>query len=138
MDRLILKLPKGKLPFIGILITGDPGSGKTNQDLVNNHPYAEYRIEIEVFSKHINMRLICEEKLIIRHYAHVKYEPEELTNWQYLTDGKPAFNFAHLGIEKDKEFVLKTWDKKKLFVLKVTSVQIMRLKEEKLPYWSVR
>jgi hypothetical protein len=67
---LIVKLPKGKPPFIGILFSTETEANTLNQELVNDFKYRPYRIILEPLRDFINLRLVCEEIVVVKFYNH--------------------------------------------------------------------
>lgn len=123
--ELVFKLPKGKIPFIGVIFQNLYESATLNQDLVNSFKNSNYKIVMEQIKSEINLRLICEEHLLVRFYNGLKYDKMKLDAWLYLTQKSQQFNFSHLVKEGDKEIVVKTLKNQKLFVLKVENCHII-------------
>ena len=136
--KLVVKLPKGKLPFIGILLPkNNLDSQKFNQDLILDYKYASYRIVFEFIRSHVNIKLISDESLIVRFYNKLEYNPEKLRAWFYLTNNAKEFNFSQIVLENGKEVVQRTYERKVLFVLKVNKYEIATgnsLSEKELPF----
>lgn len=118
--KLVVKMPEGKPPLIGIEFKDFLESNALNDDLVELHKYAVFRVVFEFQPKWLNVKLICQEALIIRHYTHVKYDDlEKLKVWLYLTKKHNQFNFCHFYVENGKEKLVKTYKKKMSFLLSV-------------------
>jgi hypothetical protein len=123
--KLVVKIPKDKLPFLGIVLDGpDYKNNDLNEDLILEHKYAEYHIVLEFIRDFINIKLIAQESLIVRFYNHVEFDKEKLRNWMYLADLSKGFNFSHVKIENNKELVYRTKTNNKLFVLNISSYEI--------------
>ncbi len=124
---LVLKLPKNKPPFIGILfpkyLTHD--AKKENVDLICSTNSSPCRIILEPLKNELNIRLICEEKVTVRFYSGIKYNPIKLKDWLYLTTKATKFNFAHLDIEFDKHIVLKEASGYKYMLFHMESVKLI-------------
>ena len=125
--ELVLKLPKGKPPFIGILFQSATEAEKLNSDLVVDHRYLNYKIIFEIIADHLNIRLICEELVTVRFYNHVVYDPEKLKSWLYvLKTGKTtSVNFSHLILKDNKHTLVKAYQQKIYFVLKVANCKVL-------------
>jgi hypothetical protein len=123
--ELVLKLPKVKPPFIGILFDKSWDGEKMNCDLVEAHRNAYYSIEFEYCNSHLNLRLMSQELLTIRNYAHLKFDAEKLKSWLYMSKMVNAYNFGHVIIERDQHILLKTQHKKLNFVLKMDKCKLV-------------
>lgn len=121
--KLIVKLPRGKLPFIGIIVP-ELDFGQLNQDLVLQFKHADYKIVFEFRRNKLSMRLISEENLIVRFYNDLVFDEDKQRSWFYRTKNARAFNFSHVEIKDDKEMVVRTKEKLQLFILKVSSYEI--------------
>ena len=117
--ELIFKLPKGKPPFIGILFENIFQASTLNQDFVNELQGSIFTIHMEPIAK-MNLRLICENPISIRHYSNLKYDKEKLHAWQKRVSGQ--VNFGHLMKVYDTDTIVKTMTKQKNFVLKIERV----------------
>jgi len=122
--RLIVKLPKDKLPFLGIVFPTSYLATQTNEDLLLDHKEDVYRLIFEFTGTILNLKLICDEKVIIRTYRNVDYEKEKLKNWVQITRKANAFNFGHIYMQSNKEVVVKNYKNRKLFVLRLNKYEI--------------
>ena len=123
--KLIVKLPKDKLPFIGIQFPYSYEAGKTNQDLVTNHKHIQYKMILEFVKDKVNVKLVSQEHMIARCYNSLEYEKEKLKKWFYLTKGAKVFNFSHTIVEGGKELVAKTILQPQHFILKLNQCEII-------------
>src|ERR1035437_7927486 len=123
--ELVFKLPKDKPPFMGIVFENLFEASTLNQDLVNSYKNSEYKIVMEQIKSEINLRLICEEHLFVKFYNGLKYNKQKFDAWIYLSKKSPQFNFSHLMREGDKEIVIKTLKNQKLFILKISTLQLI-------------
>lgn len=123
--KLVVKLSKGKKPFIGILFTRSFDAEKCNNDLMLNYRNTVFRIEFIFEGQYVNVKLICEDELIVRTYAHASFEADKLRNWFYLTKECKDFNFSQLYIKDGKETVVKEFTSQKWFVLKVSGYKVI-------------
>ena len=93
---LIVKLPKDRPPFMGVLIPGDNyGWSKLNQDLILEHKNASYKIMLEFTGNKLDLRLISNDQQIARIYKDIQYDPVKLTSWVHHTKNAKEFNFCH-------------------------------------------
>jgi hypothetical protein len=123
--ELVLKMPQGKPPFLGIVFDNVREACTLNQDLVNEYAGSVYTISIESPGSEVNIRLVCENPHYIRVYRNVKCDPKKLENFMYLNRLSRGFNFSHLLRDFDREIVVKTLERYKLFVLKIQGVYLV-------------
>ncbi|MBC7694972.1 MAG: hypothetical protein H7141_05930 [Burkholderiales bacterium] len=122
--KLVVKLPKDKPPFIGIVFDHESDAEKVNQNLITDHKYADYRIVFEFISDWVNVKLISNSIPAVKFYNKLSYDKEKLIAWFYITKNMKGFNFSQLYVYGNKECVAKTIAKQKLFVLKVDSYEV--------------
>lgn len=122
--KLVVKLPKDKPPFIGIVFEHAGDAGKINQELITDHKYADYRIVFEFISGWVNVKLISNSIPAVKFYNKLSYDKEKLIAWFYITKNRKGFNFSHLYVSGNKECVAKAPAKQILFVLKVDSYEV--------------
>lgn len=122
--ELVVKLPKDKPPFIGIVFENRYEASRLNQDLVNQHKDKLFTIVLEPIAR-INLRLICSEINFFYQYMSLKCDAEKLKRWMQNINHDTKINFSHLIREKDKDIVIETMTDRKLFVLKVESIRIL-------------
>lgn len=121
--KLVVKLPKDKPPFIGIVFDRSAEAEKTNQELVHDHKYADYRIVFEFIRDWVNVKLISNSIPAVKFYTKLTYDKDKVIAWFYITKNMKGFNFSHVYIHNNKECVAKTDAKQKLFVLKVRAMK---------------
>lgn len=124
--ELILLLPNGKPPFIGVLFYFPEQAAVTNADLAIDHKKKEFWIVLETYKKHLNLRLICNDLVSVRFYNHLKYDPEKLKSWLYVVSANKStlVNFSQLIVMNEKLSVVKTSPKNISFVLKVKKCEV--------------
>jgi len=123
--KLIVKLPKDKLPFIGVQFPYSYEAGKTNQDLVINFKHINYKMLFEFIKNTVNVKLVSDENMILRSYNGLDYDKDKLKTWFYLTKDAKAFNFSHIVKEGGKEMVVKTIQQPQYFILKLNKYEIL-------------
>ena len=123
--ELVLKLPKGKPPFVGVLFELEYHGADMNVDLYRTHGNRPYKLILEPNKKQINLRLICEEIVTVRFYNSLKYNNERLNDWVYLTKNAKAFTFGHVVFKEDKHHPVRIHPGGKPFVLKVESFELI-------------
>jgi hypothetical protein len=123
--ELVLKMPAGKPPFIGILFKGqrvEHKAAQIHEHWANFHKDAEYNIILEPRDRWMNIRLVNRSLKCDCLYADIKYKPDVLQRFLAVNKGK-VYNFSNLILDDEgKHKVVRTWSKKELFVLKVTKV----------------
>ncbi len=126
--ELILLLPVGKPPFIGVLFYRAEEAATANADLAIQHKRRNYWIVLETYKKHLNLRLICDEIVTVRFYNHLKYDPEQLKSWLYIVSANKSaqVNFSQLVVMNEKLSVVKTSPKNVSFVLKVKKCEVLK------------
>jgi hypothetical protein len=125
--ELILKLPKDKPAFMGIVFTNIYEASTLNQKLANDHKSEAYQMILESNGSNIDIILKCNSINFKHKYVNVKCDWLKLTDWlRYLKPNEP-FNFSHITQEFNKDNVVKTLQKQKLFVLSISNLQINNL-----------
>ncbi len=125
--KLVLKLPKEKPPFIGVLLAETHNQAypeRLNEDLINEHKYADYRLALEFEDNLLNLALLAEGSGIARYYKALEFEAPALASWIYVTRQARQFNFGHVRLERGRETIVKTWGKKLNFVLTIQSYSV--------------
>lgn len=122
--ELALKLPKDKLPFIGIRFYNEHEAASVNKSAVNNYHTSQYQIILEPQADKLNLRLVCSTFGLNHIYENLRYKPDQIMRFLYHTKGTKEFNFGHV-VEKDgKDVVVKTVANQRLFVLKVSKLEV--------------
>lgn len=123
--ELILKMPPGKLPFIGILFKdryGEYKASQTNEHWVNNFKQEKYQLLLVPGQKWMNIHLFSKDLHCDCLYENVKYNPETLKRFLHLNKGN-TYNFSHIVPDEKGHKVVRTAAKKELFVLKIEKVK---------------
>lgn len=125
MPRLITKLPENKEPCICICFEWIVDAQKTNEDLVDNYSHDNYTVNIwptTKESKQVNLMLISKDHQ--RMYKNLEFDYDKLMWWVQYTANDRKFKFVHIISEHNKHTAIRTYNSRKLFVLKVTSYSI--------------
>ncbi len=122
--KLVLKVPKGKAPFIGVEY-GEFMAADTNKDLVLDHSEKDYKIVLEHSHRRLQLRLICEELVTVRFYERLEFEPNKLRDWLYITRRATKFNFGHIYVKGNTDHIARAYPGRKPFVLKVLSIEFV-------------
>jgi hypothetical protein len=128
--KLVVKLPKGKKPFVGIQFTRSFDAEKSNIDLMTKYWDKVFRIEFIFEGQYVNLKLICDDELIVRTYALAGFDADKLRSWFYLTKDRKDFNFSQLYIHNGQETVVKEFTSQKWFVLEANGYKIISNEEK--------
>jgi len=119
--ELVVKLPKGKLPFIGVVFSNVWSAERENKHCIENE-----------WTDTFKLRLIPKERSIDVHFIHhgqstyvykdLIYSPEKLVKFIYASRGASLFNFSHLICENNKHLVVKSATNRRLWVLKMDEI----------------
>ncbi len=122
--KLVLKLPKDKLPFIGVQFNSNYQAGRTNSDLLHHHEHL-FKIQLEPDKKGtIKLKLYCEDLAISRIYEGIEYDQYQLKNWMYMVSRSKQFNFGHVTMEENKHIISKD-SAFRIFVIKLDKVELV-------------
>lgn len=135
--ELVLKLPKGKPPFVGVLFEQEYQGADLNLDLYKAHGHRPYKLVLEPIKLRIHLRLICEDIVTVRFYNGLKYDLQRLNDWMYLTKKAKLFTFGHVVFRDDKHYPVRIHPGNKPFALKVESLELLvpdDWKEDELPF----
>jgi len=122
--ELVLKLPENKPPFLGILFDDSYQACTINKNAVNNYHTSTYHLVLEPMGDKLNLRLTCDSSGLNHLYENVRYNPEKLLKFIYMTKGCNQFNFSHLIRKDGKDTVVKTLSNQRLFVLKIYNLSV--------------
>jgi hypothetical protein len=122
--ELVLKLPKGKPPFIGIEFPNEFNGQRANTDLVNNYKESKYRLLLEPTEKGLTITLSSHDLATPRVYKNIGFNAGKLKNWLNYVGGAPHINFGHVYIEHNAHKIVFVFGTRRNFVLKVTNIEI--------------
>ena len=128
--ELVLKMPKGKAPFIGILFEIERDGAKLHAEVMERYQNEAYEVVMEHTQRVLNLRLICKEKVLVCFYNHLKVDTAKLNSWLYLTKDCKAFTFGHIIRELDRERLVLSHPSRKKFFVKVSSCKLVRVEDE--------
>ena len=124
--QLVFKLPKNKLPFLGIVFDNMGEAMRLNQELVESRKEADYKIKLEpVKDNTVNLLLFCYAPFIRCEYKNLDCDLQKMQQWLSQTRHCNAFNFSHLIKDLDREMVVHTIKQRKLWLLKLSGVELM-------------
>ncbi len=128
--ELILKMPKGKAPFIGILFEIERDGAKLHAEVVEKYQNQVYEVVLEHTKRVLNLRLICKEKVLVCFYNHLKVDTNKLNSWLYLTKNANAFTFGHIHRVLDRDQLVLSHPSRKPFFVKVCSCKLIGVEDE--------
>jgi hypothetical protein len=105
--KLILKLPEGKPPFIGVEFATQHDGAATNHDLILNRGYKHFKLLLEMVGGSVNIRLYLEQPVEVRNYSQVKCNNEELKRWHKTALLYKHVNFGHVYSENGVDRICK-------------------------------
>ncbi|MCC6370216.1 MAG: hypothetical protein IT236_04345 [Bacteroidia bacterium] len=125
--RLVLKLPQNKPPFIGILFENEETirGEKLHTEIVERYPHCTYEIVFEHTRTALNLRLLCQERVMVYFYNHLGFDAENLKSWLYFTREAQAFTFGHIERVFDKDKLILSLPLRKKFFVNVKSVKFI-------------
>ncbi len=119
--RLVLKLPSGKPPFIGVEFENASKGERENKDLLLTKRNAVYKLLFEPTCGLLNIRLYSENPPVVRYYKGIDFNPDAFKRWLHTAELYKKVNFGHTYSEKANDTICSLFDdgKKVPFVLKV-------------------
>jgi hypothetical protein len=123
--ELIFKLPKDKLPFIGLRFPSEYHAFSLNRDLIINFKNSLFNIILEPNGTMINLKLINVDTGNKRVYEALSFEKDKLIRFINNTRHLENFNFGHVVQKYDKDEVVRVSENLKLFVLRVKNLSFL-------------
>ena len=124
MRQLVFKHTTGKPPFIGIRFEDISKAETLNADLVQKYKTLEYFITIEPLGNKLQLRLCCDEPLIMRKYDGLEYDGSSFRDFIKDKGNYKVFNFGHI-IRSYAYDVPAKIRSREMFILKVVDVKII-------------
>jgi hypothetical protein len=119
--ELVMKLPKDKPPYIGVVFTDDYAAASKNKTCANDHKDVFFSLLIIPKSRNrVDIKLIGESK---GEYTDVRCNVDALIRFLYMTRNVKQYNFGHVVLKGTEHVVAKTMNKV-LWVLKVNKIDI--------------
>jgi hypothetical protein len=119
--ELVLKMPQGKPPFIGLEFPSS-WKGELNKDLVYENADKQYKLILET-ERQLKMTLVCEDIAVRRVYPGIGYHPARLKNWLTQMRQYSQVNFGHVYLQDGNHKIVKLAGQKN-FVLKVVNIEL--------------
>jgi hypothetical protein len=133
-NSLIFKLPEEKDPVICLCFANEFEAQKTNQDLVEKWSHEIYSVRLMPGNNGgdiavLNLMLVGDNNQ--RLYKGLAFDQHKLNWWlQYVQGYKYVkFKFCHVVKKNDRITAVKAYGLNKWFVLKVSKVVVMDLRE---------
>lgn len=122
--ELVLKIPKTKPPFIGVLFNFENDAVTKNKGLVEHDADFDFDMILEPSQK-LYIKLIRDSHFSERY--EVNYDPVELLKFLHHTRESKRFSFGHLLLKEGNLVVPKTraWNKLLLFKIKTIKVPLL-------------
>lgn len=120
--ELVLKLPKNKRPYIGILFQSEYKASYINQYWVNEFGGQDYKLIIEPHPEVLLVSLVNKRLMLFYSYEVKKFDGERLKKFLELVRGK-TINFGHVLLKNDKHYPARTMTELKIWVLEITKIE---------------
>lgn len=121
MERLVLKIPVGKPPFVGVLFESEFAGAMTHTELVNSYNREFYEIKFEPSHK---LKLCLKGFTLPPRIYELDYDPVKLLKFLQQTRDCKMFNFGHVIIVNDNYKIIRTAANQTNFVLKVNKLSV--------------
>jgi hypothetical protein len=119
-------MPKGKLPFIGIVFDNVREACTLNEDLINSPPTGHFTLTfLQPVKNKVDLKIVSEGLKVNRSYKDVSCNATQLENFLYINRMSQDFNFSHILRDFDREFVVTTRASNKPFVLRLKGIYMM-------------
>lgn len=123
--ELILKLPKDKLPFVGILFNDSYAASTTNKGWANSYREDLYTLEVIPKGDLIaDMRIVC--SCGKGHYTDVKCNMQALKRFVQITHYHPYIHFGHAYLKNGEHQIAKTSNMAN-WVLKLATIKVVEV-----------
>src|ERR1043165_5384368 len=119
--ELVMKLPKDKPPYIGVVFTDDYAAASKHKDAPNTYKDGFYDLQIIFKSRNrIDIKLMgaCNG-----FYEDVRCNVDALIRFLYMTREATHYNFGHVVLKGNEHVAARTLNKV-LWVLKVKKIDI--------------
>lgn len=122
--KLVVKLPEGKPPFIGIEFESPWIGEKEGREVFSNSNQRAFDLVIQPLSSTMSIRLVCEDPVIVKFYSGVEFDVERFKLWIHVSKNQNKINFGHTysKYSEDKICYIVKDGKKVPMVLKVRRI----------------
>jgi hypothetical protein len=123
--ELVLKRPVGKPPCICIKFGSSYEASRQHCVLPNEHHSSQFFVRFVLGrNERLDMVVLEEGYKIPYRYENLKYSAEKLRRFLVETAGNASFNFCHIITVKNKDEVVYTQYKRKMWVIKLSGVEL--------------
>lgn len=126
-DELLLLLPEGKPPFLGI-IHEDLDLCKLKLEFLST--YEEKEIFVSFNRDRINLRVQMTSRDVVRFYSQLVYNRTELILWLDAIKNSDNINFGHLRRVEGKPQILLAPKTNQPFYFTVTKLYVLDFKDK--------
>lgn len=120
--ELVLKLPKNKRPYIGILFQSEYKASYINQYWVNEFGGQDYKLVIELHPGILSVSLVNKRLMLFYCYEVKRFDAEKLKKFLEAVRGNTV-NFGHVLLKNDKHYPARTMTDMKIWVLEITKIE---------------
>jgi hypothetical protein len=121
--ELELKVPKGKLPFVGIRFNNSFAAVSTHKEMVDLFKKTALKMRLERAGDRLFVRLISDSPNREYRYTQVVYDWSKLQI--FLAVPTKEWNFGHIINVNGRDQVVKTIPDNKVFTVKLDDIQIL-------------
>ncbi|MFY9309683.1 MAG: hypothetical protein WAQ28_11605 [Bacteroidia bacterium] len=123
--ELVLKRPVGKPPCICIKFGSNYEASRLHCVLPNEHHSSQFFVRFVLGrNERLDMVVLEDGYKIPYRYENLKYSAEKLKRFLHETEGITAFNLCHIITVKNKDEVVYTQYKRKMWVIKLAAVEL--------------
>lgn len=120
--ELELKVPKDKLPFIGIRFNDAFAAVHTNKEMVELYRKHNFTMTAEYAGGRLNIRIAIDSPLRIWHYNGVKFDKSKLQIFMALPTKQ--WNFGHVIDVNGRDQVIRTIPKNEVFSVRIQDFRV--------------
>lgn len=121
--ELVLKQPKDKPPFIGILFQSEFKAAKLNQEWIESAKTHKHQITLEPNGELLELTLTQKELHHKYTYKISKFEPDKLKRFLFQVKDAEQINFGHITLKEDQHIPVRISINRALWVLPVDKIE---------------
>lgn len=102
--KLVVKLPDGKPPFIGIEFE-NPWKGESDgREVSMNLNSSLFTLVIQPIGQNLSIRLVCDDPVKVKFYSNIKFDKERFMRWYAIAKAHKILKFGltHSTYSEDK------------------------------------
>lgn len=122
--KLVVKLPDGKPPFIGVEYENPWIGEKEGREVFKICNGCEFDLVIQPLPSVLSIRLICEDPFMVKFYSSIEFDKQRFKRWYQIAKAYRIVNFGHTysKYSEDKICFMVKNGKKVPMVLKVKRI----------------